>query len=55
MEKVTKPYKFFTATDLLPEMNALVDKCADILGYPPTICRVLLHHFKWFDEALMEK
>uniref|UniRef100_A0A914DAU9 RBR-type E3 ubiquitin transferase n=1 Tax=Acrobeloides nanus TaxID=290746 RepID=A0A914DAU9_9BILA len=53
--KVKQRYKLLTSQDLLPEMHQITKKCSEFMGYPETICRILLHHYKWFDEALLEK
>uniref|UniRef100_A0A914DFA2 RBR-type E3 ubiquitin transferase n=1 Tax=Acrobeloides nanus TaxID=290746 RepID=A0A914DFA2_9BILA len=48
-------YQRLMSRDLIPEMHEITKKCSEVMGYPETICRILLHHYKWFDEKLLEK
>ncbi|VDM38487.1 unnamed protein product [Toxocara canis] len=37
------------------EMNIIMEDVAAIVRLPPTVCRLLLHHYKWNKESLLER
>uniref|UniRef100_A0A914S1C9 E3 ubiquitin-protein ligase ARIH1-like UBA-like domain-containing protein n=1 Tax=Parascaris equorum TaxID=6256 RepID=A0A914S1C9_PAREQ len=37
------------------EMNIIMEDVAAIVRLPPTVCRLLLYHYKWNKESLLEK
>lgn len=36
-------------------MEKITAEVAGLIDYPETVCRILLHHYKWFSEQLVEK
>lgn len=36
-------------------MNILANETAAVIRYSPSVCRTLLHHFKWNKETLLER
>lgn len=36
-------------------MNIIMEDVAAIVRLPPTVCRLLLYHYKWNKESLLEK
>lgn len=37
------------------EMNKIIEDVASVLRLSATICRLLLHHYKWNKESLLER
>ncbi|VDN22973.1 unnamed protein product [Gongylonema pulchrum] len=48
-------YQILDAEKVALEMNKIIDDVAAVLRLPPTICRLLLHHYKWNKESLLER
>ncbi|VDK48649.1 unnamed protein product [Anisakis simplex] len=43
------------AEQVANEMNVIMEDVAAIVRLPPTVCRLLLHHYKWNKESLLER
>ncbi|TKR63223.1 hypothetical protein L596_027079 [Steinernema carpocapsae] len=50
-----RDYQILAQEQLIPEMEQLISDVNAIVGLPPTICRILLHRFKWNRESLLER
>lgn len=49
------PYTVLTPDQIADEMNNMIKEVSSIVHVEPTICRILLHHFKWNKESLLER
>jgi hypothetical protein len=49
------PYVVLTPDQIADEMNNMIKEVSSIVHVEPTICRILLHHFKWNKESLLER
>ncbi|VDK67073.1 unnamed protein product [Onchocerca ochengi] len=47
--------KVLDAEKVALEMNKIIEDVASVLRLSPTICRLLLHHYKWNKESLLER
>uniref|UniRef100_A0A915A003 RBR-type E3 ubiquitin transferase n=1 Tax=Parascaris univalens TaxID=6257 RepID=A0A915A003_PARUN len=47
--------KVLEPEEVAREMNLIIEDVAGIVHLPPTICRLLLHHYNWSKENLLEK
>ncbi|KAH7709902.1 ubiquitin-conjugating enzyme E2-binding protein 1 [Aphelenchoides avenae] len=41
--------------ELVSMMNKIALETSSVLGYPEAVCRILLHHYKWDKETLLER
>ncbi|KAE9550950.1 hypothetical protein FO519_005839 [Halicephalobus sp. NKZ332] len=41
--------------ELASEMNRLADDTKTVIGLPSQLCRIVLHHYRWNKESLIEK
>uniref|UniRef100_A0A0M3I1K6 RBR-type E3 ubiquitin transferase n=1 Tax=Ascaris lumbricoides TaxID=6252 RepID=A0A0M3I1K6_ASCLU len=48
-------YQVLEPEEVAREMNLIIEDVAGIVHLPPTICRLLLHHYNWSKENLLEK
>lgn len=52
---VQQDYQVLAPEQILVEMKKITDDVKDVISYPSTICRILLHYHKWNKESLLEK
>jgi ariadne-1 len=50
-----RDYRVIKQDELLAEMNRIALETSSVIGFPAAICRILLHHYKWNKETLLEK
>uniref|UniRef100_A0A1I7Y736 RBR-type E3 ubiquitin transferase n=1 Tax=Steinernema glaseri TaxID=37863 RepID=A0A1I7Y736_9BILA len=50
-----RDFQILAQEQLIPEMEQIISDVNTIVGLPPTICRILLHRFKWNRESLLER
>ncbi|KAH7728491.1 E3 ubiquitin-protein ligase arih1 [Aphelenchoides avenae] len=50
-----RDYKIMKQDELVSVMNKIALETSSVVGYPGAICRILLHHFKWNKETLLER
>uniref|UniRef100_A0A915PMM0 RBR-type E3 ubiquitin transferase n=1 Tax=Setaria digitata TaxID=48799 RepID=A0A915PMM0_9BILA len=48
-------HRVLNAEKVALEMNKIIEDVASVLRLSPTICRLLLHHYKWNKESLLER
>ncbi|KAL3120266.1 hypothetical protein niasHT_010045 [Heterodera trifolii] len=50
-----RDYQVLSQTELVDEMNKLSSETSEVLGFNDSICKALLHHFKWNKVTLIER
>lgn len=48
-------YQVLDAKEVVSQMNVIISEVAEIVHLPLTVCRLLLHHYKWNKESLLER
>lgn len=48
-------YKILDVEMVIQHMNKIIEEVAEIVDLPTTVCRLLLHHYKWNKESLLER
>ncbi|MFH4984506.1 hypothetical protein AB6A40_011215 [Gnathostoma spinigerum] len=48
-------YKILDSKEVLNEMNIIMEDVSSVVRLPKTICRLLLHHYKWNKDTLLER
>lgn len=48
-------YRILNTQEIVNSMEKIINEVACVICIPPTIIRIILHHFKWDTAVLMEK
>lgn len=48
-------YQILDVEKVAAQMNVIINEVAEIVHLPVTVCRLLLHHYKWNKESLLER
>uniref|UniRef100_A0A915ER00 RBR-type E3 ubiquitin transferase n=1 Tax=Ditylenchus dipsaci TaxID=166011 RepID=A0A915ER00_9BILA len=48
-------FQILNKEQVIGEMNKIAEDVAGVIGYPKSVCRTMLHRFKWNKEELLEK
>ncbi|KAI6202997.1 RBR-type E3 ubiquitin transferase [Aphelenchoides besseyi] len=50
-----RDYEILNQDQLLTELSSIANETSAVMGFTPAICKILLHHFHWNKEHLIEK
>lgn len=53
-DKTDNEYEVITSEKITELMNDIIDEVISVINLPKTIARILLSHFKWDKQKLME-